>query len=644
MIEEISACDERLVKVSGAAGTGKTEALIARAARLINGGADPSTILMVASTTFGAQALRERLRAALGEDNAPAANEVAITTALNAAVAVLGTPAAREATGRKPRLLAGFEHNFFIEDMKTTGQSRRQLKNVMDLFDRHWCSYDTSEDWLIPGEQTVAWQRAQEALGALGAMLPNEAPYLAARFLQENPEGRAQCGFEVVLADDFQNLSHAQQTLVCLLANRQVMVAGNSNETATCASPLPHPDGFTQFENLRNGVTCFQLETAFNNVKATAFADALAVAGADSQALTAQKRDGSATDITLVKWNMAEDEFNSLTKYLRALIADREIEESQMCVVVPNKRWARTMQQALGKRGIKTSADGAFPGLVGDPRDAARSQALIAFTKLNLLANPEDVVAWRAWCGYGHQLTHSDTWGRLLEYARQQGIPVLEALPAVAQAVAGGTEPFMKAKLIAERYNQGREFIEKNSRRKGFGLTRAAGLDGLREFKGTLDTLAGDEDAATVYAVLRDKEMNPTFTEGAHILRISSYENMVGCNYQYVVITGCVDGLMPVRDAFEVVSTDEDRKRVMDAERRLFAGAVAKAGQELMLSTFSRAQLELAEKTKMQVTRVRSDGDDRIALLRPTTFIAEARNAAPSTIGGQMLLSKYDLA
>lgn len=306
MIEEISACDERLVKVSGAAGTGKTEALIARAARLINGGADPSTILMVASTTFGAQALRERLRAALGEDNAPAANEVAITTALNAAVAVLGTPAAREATGRKPRLLAGFEHNFFIEDMKTTGQSRRQLKNVMDLFDRHWCSYDTSEDWLIPGEQTVAWQRAQEALGALGAMLPNEAPYLAARFLQENPKGRAQCGFEVVLADDFQNLSHAQQTLVCLLANRQVMVAGNGNETATCASPLPHPDGFTQFENLRNGVTCFQLETAFNNVKATAFADALAVAGADSQALTAQKRDGSATDITLVKWNMAK--------------------------------------------------------------------------------------------------------------------------------------------------------------------------------------------------------------------------------------------------------------------------------------------------------------------------------------------------
>lgn len=213
MIEEIAVCDERLVKISGAASTGKTEALVARAVQLIRTGCDPSAILMVASTTFGAQALRDRLRAALGEE-AAAADEVAVTTALNAAVAVLDTPAAREATGRTPRLLANFEYNFFIEDMKTTGQSRRQLKNVMALFDRRWCDYDTSENWLIPGEQTVAWERAQEVLNALQAMLPNEAPYVAARFLQENPAAREQCGFQVVLADDFQNLSHAQQTLV----------------------------------------------------------------------------------------------------------------------------------------------------------------------------------------------------------------------------------------------------------------------------------------------------------------------------------------------------------------------------------------------------------------------------------------------
>ena len=72
MIEEIAVCDERLVKISGAASTGKTEALVARAVQLIRTGCDPSAILMVAYTTFGAQALRDRLRSALVEEAASA--------------------------------------------------------------------------------------------------------------------------------------------------------------------------------------------------------------------------------------------------------------------------------------------------------------------------------------------------------------------------------------------------------------------------------------------------------------------------------------------------------------------------------------------------------------------------------------------
>ena len=43
MIEEIAVCNERLAKVSGAAATGKTEALIARAVELIRTGTDPSS-------------------------------------------------------------------------------------------------------------------------------------------------------------------------------------------------------------------------------------------------------------------------------------------------------------------------------------------------------------------------------------------------------------------------------------------------------------------------------------------------------------------------------------------------------------------------------------------------------------------------
>ena len=59
----------------------------------------------------------------------------------------------------------------------------------------------------------------------------------------------------------------------------------------------------------------------------------------------------------------------------------------------------------------------------------------------------------------------------------------------------------------------------------------------------------------------------------------------------------------------------------------------------LLFSTFSRAPLELAERTKMQVARVRMEDGERIAALRPTCFLEEAGAAAPITLGGQALLA-----
>ena len=61
-----------------------------------------------------------------------------------------------------------------------------------------------------------------------------------------------------------------------------------------------------------------------------------------------------------------------------------------------------------------------------------------------------------------------------------------------------------------------------------------------------------------------------------------------------------------------------------------------------MLSTFSNAPLELAEGTKMQVVRVRSVNDERVAIVRPTCYIAEAGAQTPSTVGGQAVLGEFE--
>lgn len=641
-IAAIAAFEGRIAKVEGPARSGKTEALLRRAAAAVAAGCAPEDILIETTTAEGARVARRRLVDALAaagvEDGEDVAGRITVACAQQVCLTVLETPEARAATGRAPRVLAPFEYNFFLEDMKTLGTPARRLRSELAHFKRQWCALAPEEDWAV-GEEKDALDLAHRLLGATNAMLEDEVAYLCGLYLQSDAGTGARQQFALVLADDFQNLSAAQQTCLCLLARDQLIVAGNPDETVGAATSCPSPEGFATFDTLRRNVATFTLDTAFGNPNVTAFCDAVARAG-NGEALAADRREGTIRDIATVKWNAPEEEFNGLTRYLFAEnTADPETVEADLCVVVPNKQWAVAFERMLAKRGFTVSSLG-FERLAGDPRDMSRARALVAYTSLNLLADPKDLLAWRAWVGFGNYLTYSDGWHFLLEWCDEHGAGVLEALEAAAAArAAGDDEPFPRAERLSERYEAGREMIAAHAGRRGHNLLAALGADKLPDFAALADALAGDEDAATLYAMMRKTQFFPTHRANVRAVRVSSYEQLCGCGYRALYVAGCVDGFMPARDAFEVVSTDADRARVRERDRRAFAAGAAKAEDTLLFSTFSRAPLELAERTKMQVARVRMEDGERIAQVRPTCFLEEAGAAAPITLGGQALLA-----
>ena len=185
----------------------------------------------------------------------------------------------------------------------------------------------------------------------------------------------------------------------------------------------------------------FALNTAFGNPNVTAFCDAVVRAG-NEEALAADQREGTIRDIATVKWNTPDEEFNGLTRYLFAVNAENpEAAQSDLCVVAPNKQWAHAFEQMLVRRGFAVSSLG-FERLAGDPRDTNRARALIAYTSLNLLADPDDPLAWRAWVGFGNYLTYSDGWHFLMEWCDEHEPGILDALEAAAAArTAGEAEP-----------------------------------------------------------------------------------------------------------------------------------------------------------------------------------------------------------
>ena len=172
---------------------------------------------------------------------------------------------------------------------------------------------------------------------------------------------------------------------------------------------------------------------------------------------------------------------------------------------------------------------------------------------------------------------------------------------------------------------------------------KAIGAEGISEFEAVATDMLGDETAARLFEMERAVIMDPAWIDDPHVLHVSTLQNLCGTEYDNIFVVGCIDGFFPIRNAFEVISTDGERNRVMDAERRDFMSGVAKAKHLLVLSHFSKSELELAERTKMQVVRVKSENGKRMAIVRPSAFLSEAGDAAPTTIGGQALLSEYGL-
>lgn len=648
---DLAHCDERMVKVFGTARSGKTEALIQRVAALLQAGVAPERILVETSSNFAADAFRARLARVHSEG----AQEVCITTAQQACVDVLSTPVAQASTGRVPRILNSGERIFFLEDMKTLGQKRRRMRTMLDFFFAQWAMLEPEEKWALAGEETDLLAYTRSFLQSRGGMLPEEAAYVAARFLQSE-DGKGAChAFDYVLCDDFQNLSHAQQTVLCLLAIKQLIVAGNTHETLHLNNPNPYPEGFANFDTLRHNVCVFKLGTPFGNEEIAQAAQELAKRDtapanhAEDDLELAISGDAAeaaphTSGLVSVKWQRAEDEISDLTRAMRVIADAKAYTDGDIAVIVPNRRWAHLAAAALKMRGFTCNDAGLAGGLAGDPRDEEKGAGIKAHTLLNLLADEKDMVAWRSLCGIGNYLTNSDAWLHLGEYATEHNVSLYDALEEVSNKIAqGGEAPFLRAEVLAKHFQEGQEFIAKNAGRKGFALISTIGADKLPQFSCVRDAMCGEETAAELFEMQQRATIDPYLPQRCNAVRITYAENFCGQEAKMICVMGAVDGFYPKRDAFEIVSTDEERARILEADRRSFYSAITKATELLVLSYFSKADLELAEKTKMQVVRVKSEHDARVALVRPSQFVTEAQSTLGGEIGGQQFIAELGL-
>lgn len=321
---------------------------------------------------------------------------------------------------------------------------------------------------------------------------------------------------------------------------------------------------------------------------------------------------------SLVKWASPEDELDGIARYVQDAVRQggEELPPSRVCVAVPDARWGRLVQRALEHRRFDVSRTQLGYALAEDPRDAGRARVTTAINALDLLACPEDPLAWRIRLGLGMPDLGARAWGGLLEAWDSESVFDMAGLLASAQAAE-------TASSLSTRYEEARAFISEKHSLRGYSLAHAVRADEVPALAGLIGQLEGDEGAAMLAGKARRYLCGPVFDSSRPTVHVVTYDAVADRGYGLVVVLAAAEGLAD--------GTDEQGNPAI-------LRAVSLPCDSLVISYFAGASVAAARKAHIPVGRTRLVDGIELAHVRPAAALACLGAALPPTQSGQAFL------
>lgn len=620
--------------IEGGVGCGKTTALVACVAALLEDGAAPENMLVLAATPDAARVLAARLIEVVGERGAA----IEVTCARDVALELLASEEGRAFSGRAGRLVTPLELGFIMEDMKTSGLKQRRLREMLKFFYRNWTELtggaDDDDGWLIPGEEADVHALLKDVLRFTGGILEPEASAMAARFLLACPEVLASAQRTHVLVDDYQMHSRASQHLANLLARDSITVAADPTAVVEVFDSYPYGEGIGEFTQANDGCERIVLNESHTCAAAARAASRLrASLDAGAAPSDTETEDASFTALE------AADPVAEMAAVADAVQAALEAgtNPSSIYILAFHPAWERRIARALEARDIAATLPIRGRVAAGDYRDLDRCAPARLLTALALVADPTDALAWRAWCGFGDYLANSPAFADMRAEGETQGKGLVAMLEEVAVAAPEEGFPGTGIGRILDAYRAGRALVERLQGLEGNELIGALAdaLDLSAEERERTAQLASaltapepgvnaPSDARAMIARARQRMNAPVFeTTEDHVL-IGDSAHLTGLTPATLVLCGFVNGFFPTRDYFDAtVTTPDKQKLVLATDTRRLYTAAGKATQRLAASWFTSIGLVEAETLKLEVGRVKLRRGERIAVTAPSIYLAD---------------------
>ena len=465
------------------------------------------------------------------------------------------------------------------------------------------------------------------------AMLIEELVPIALGYVRNNPECDERKAYAHVLVDEYQDLNVPEQEFIDLVSeNANLTVIGDENQSIYSFKHA-HPEGIVEFDKTHEDTIDIPLEECRRCPEnLVELANSLI---SNNVHMTERKLrshpDSGRADIFVVQWQDMESEAKGIAEATKILIQNGEVKLGNVLILAPRRQIGYAIRDALKSEGIAAHSFFKEEELDGNPKKLAESGAQQAFSLLTLLADPEDLVALRCWCGFGSDDLRTGGWQRFLNLCQDNDC----SIPDGIQRLLDGSLQLSHGTHFINRLKKLEAILSELSLLRGKDLLDRLFPENDPEYLQIRDAIDDEidenEEAKSILDRMRAFITQPELPTDVDYVRVMSLHKSKGLTASLVIVAGCIHGLIPTLP--EDVSALEIEK-ALEEQRRLFYVAITRSRKFLILSSVKLIPTKLAYKMRVTFHNRRGGFAETVA----TEFIPELGRTRPTPITGPKLL------
>jgi superfamily I DNA/RNA helicase len=597
----LASTGSQTVRAVAGPGSGKSFAIKRRVARLLEEGIQPDQILAITFTRTAAQDLKREI-SSLG---IAGADEVHSRTLHSHALKILMQADVLERTGRKPRMVIEHEIAPALRDIdRPEFEGVKEKKKLLDSYLAAWACLQTDTPGFVKDKAQelfendfIGWLSEHEGI-LVGEVVP-----VAIDFLRNNPASHEIGKYKAILVDEYQDLNRSEQEFIRLIrGNADIVIVGDDDQSIY-GFKFAHPEGIQEIDKLHGDFE----DIPFNECRrcpkqVTLMASAL-ISKNPNRTLGdlvphAKNHDGI---VEIIQWNTYEDELEGISKIIIAELEKGEIKPEDVLVLAPRRRIGYRLRDNLIAAGLPVKSYFRESAI-------SKDQVKRAYSLLNFLANPTDIISLRYLIGFGSADFRKTQYSKLCQLASDNKLSLVETLHHILK----GKLDEKGVKTIVEEYRKvlaslttiKKEIISDPV--DAFQTLFIKTADDEIEFyelnqlyKNAIEeigTEAIETDPAEfenwfkeIFSTLQESIALPDSPEDIDHIRIMSLHASKGLSAKFVVLCSMIDHLMPFLPS--ELSKEEVIHQIQE-QRRLFYVAITrcKASKEyagrLIISSF----------------------------------------------------------